>query len=62
MAEEDIFGMDMMVYKGMPGKRVGVQPYEGMCYIPLSAKRTSGTPSNWMAITGPQLQVKIKNQ
>ena len=32
----------------------------GMCYITLSAKKTSGTPSNWMAITGPQLQVKIK--
>ena len=32
----------------------------GMCYIPLSAKGTSGTQSNWMAVTGPQLQVKIK--
>ena len=27
VGEEDIFGKDMMVYKGMPGKRVGVQPY-----------------------------------
>ena len=26
VAEEDTFGMDMTVYKGMPGKQVGVQP------------------------------------
>ena len=28
IAEEDIYGMDMTVYKGMAGKRVGVQPYD----------------------------------
>ena len=28
VGEEDIFRMDMTVYKGMPGKRVSVQPYD----------------------------------
>ena len=28
VSEDDIFHMDMTVFKGMAGKRVGVQPYD----------------------------------
>ena len=64
MGEEVIFGMDMTVFKGMPGKRVGVQPYDidGNVLYTIKCKKTSGTQSNWMAITGPQLQVKINKK
>ena len=53
----------MTVFRGMAGKRVGVQPYDinGNVMYTAKCKRNNGMQNKLMVTTGQQQQEKIRS-
>ena len=61
VTEHDIFHMDITVFRGMAGKRVGVQPYDIDGNVMCNVKRINGMQNKLTVTTGQQQQETVSS-